>query len=61
MPLLLEQNLGGHSVLVVGYVDANNYLIIRNSWESAWSDNGYFYMPYDYLTSYTFDYWIMNK
>ncbi|MBU3182487.1 C1 family peptidase [Clostridium psychrophilum] len=61
MPLPIEQNLGGHSVLVVGYVDADNYLIIRNSWGSAWGDNGYFYMPYDYLTSYTFDYWIMNK
>jgi C1A family cysteine protease len=61
MPLPIEQNLGGHSVLVVGYVDADSYLIIKNSWGSAWGDNGYFYMPYEYLASYTFDYWIMNK
>jgi len=61
MPLPTEQNLGGHSVLVVGYVDEGNYLIVRNSWGSGWGDKGYFYMPYEYLTNYTFDYWIMNK
>lgn len=57
MPLSTEQNLGGHSVLIVGYVDADSYLIVRNSW----GDKGYFYMPYEYVTSHTFDYWIMNK
>ena len=61
MPLSTEKNLGGHSVLVVGYVDANNYLIVRNSWGPGWGDKGYFYMPYEYLTIHTFDYWIMNK
>ena len=61
MPLPTEQNLGGHSVLVVGYVDEGSYLIVRNSWGSDWGDQGYFYMPYEYLTKYTFDYWIMNK
>jgi C1A family cysteine protease len=61
MPLKSEQNLGGHSVLVVGYVDAGSYLIVRNSWGSTWGDKGYFYMPYQYLTNYTFDYWMMNK
>lgn len=80
MPSITEQNLGGHSVLVVGYVDAakvslitlicnfifhkftsKGYLIVRNSWGTGWGDQGYFYMPYEYLTKYTFDYWIMNK
>lgn len=61
MPLVTEENLGGHSVLVVGYVDEGSYLIVRNSWGSDWGDKGYFYMPYKYLTEYTFDYWIMNK
>jgi len=61
MPLKKEQNLGGHSVLVIGYVDAGSYLIVRNSWGSSWGDKGCFYMPYKYLTKYTFDYWIMNK
>jgi len=61
MPLSTEQLLGGHSVLVVGYVDKDACLIVRNSWGPEWGDHGYFYMPYEYLTKYTFDYWIMNK
>ena len=80
MPLSTEKYLGGHSVLVVGYLDtpkaslktliynfvfrkptSQGCLIVRNSWGSSWGDEGYFYMPYEYLTKYTFDYWIMNR
>jgi len=68
MPLDSEECLGGHSVLVVGYIDApktfkttKGCLIVRNSWGTEWGDNGYFYMPYEYLVKHTFDYWVMNK
>ncbi len=68
IPKKTEEYLGGHSVLVVGYIDGKNptksltgCLIIRNSWGIEWGDNGYFYMPYEYLKEHTFDYWVMNK
>jgi C1A family cysteine protease len=68
MPKDFEEDLGGHSVLVVGYIDGINptrskkgCLIVRNSWGDEWGDNGYFYMPYEYIKDNTFDYWIMNK
>jgi phi LC3 family holin len=66
MPKRNEQNLGGHAVLVVGFKDSTccigskGYLICRNSWGSDWGDAGYFYMPYEYVSRYTFDYWIME-
>ena len=34
-----EKSLGGHAVVIVGY--NNEGFIIRNSWGTKWSDNGY--------------------
>jgi C1A family cysteine protease len=42
-------SLGGHAVMAVGYDDATQRFLIRNSWGSAWGLQGYFTMPYDYL------------
>lgn len=56
-----ESVLGGHAVMVVGYDDdlviinpidkkrKKGALIIRNSWGVAWGDNGYGYIPYEYV------------
>lgn len=74
MPKKDEKILGGHAVLVVGYKDIKSsnfhkaksnvnlgHLIIRNSWGSNWGDEGYFYMPYDFVKpEYTYDYWVME-
>ncbi|PPV05090.1 cysteine protease [Xanthomonas bromi] len=45
-----EQMLGGHAVLAVGYDDASQRLIVRNSWGTAWGQKGYFTIPYSYVT-----------
>ena len=45
-----DQLLGGHAVLAVGYDDAKQVFIVRNSWGPKNQDKGYFYMPYAYLT-----------
>ena len=51
MPRPDEQLLGGHAILVVGYDQAKQHFICRNSWGTAWGLEGYFYMPYEYLAS----------
>jgi C1A family cysteine protease len=51
MPLLSEQALGGHAVLIVGYDNSKNALIVRNSWGTNWGLSGYFYLPYEYITT----------
>jgi C1A family cysteine protease len=43
-----EQVLGRHAVLAVGYDDAKQWLICRNSWGAEQGDGGYFYLPYAY-------------
>jgi C1A family cysteine protease len=50
MPGHSENVLGGHAVLLVGYDDAKQWFIVRNSWGASWGDKGYCYMPYAYWT-----------
>lgn len=42
---------GGHAVLLVGYDDADQSWIVRNSWGVGWGQAGYCRMPYEYLSS----------
>lgn len=61
MPHPGESVLGGHAVLAVGYDDNNQWFICRNSWGPSWGVNGYFYMPYLYLTSgLASDFWTIR-
>ena len=51
LPAAGEQVEGGHAVLCVGYDDAAQRFIVRNSWGAGWGQKGYFTMPYAYLLS----------
>jgi C1A family cysteine protease len=57
-----ESTVGGHAVVAVGYNDANQRFIIRNSWGAGKGDQGYYYMPYQYLTtaSLSDDFWTVR-
>lgn len=41
----------GHAMLCVGYSDPDRVFIVRNSWGEDWGDDGYCYIPYDYLVN----------
>ncbi len=61
-----EPGLGGHAVICCGYNDNMNgqggYIKLMNSWGPNWGNNGYCYMPYEYLESgLCSDAWIMIK
>lgn len=59
MPQPNEQIVGGHAVMIVGYDDSKECVIVRNSWGADWGDKGYFYMPYKYVTNINLaaDFW----
>lgn len=46
-----EKILGRHAVMCVGYDAEKQVFIVRNSWSESWGDQGYCYMPFDYLTN----------
>jgi C1A family cysteine protease len=50
LPTRNEKLLGGHEVLLVGYLkDEPNYGLVRNSWGTGWGIKGYFLMPWAYI------------
>jgi C1A family cysteine protease len=63
MPASGEQVLGGHAVLAVGYDDADQRFLVRNSWGDKWGQGGYFTMPYAYLVdrSLAQDFWTIQQ
>jgi C1A family cysteine protease len=62
MPGPGEKLLGGHAVMVVGYDDGQTRFILRNSWGTAWGMQGYFTLPYAYLTeeNLSSDFWTIE-
>jgi C1A family cysteine protease len=63
MPSSNDTELGGHAVVCVGYNNTEKVWIMRNSWGTTWGDNGYFYLPYPYLTNpkLSTDLWSITK
>ena len=51
LPQKGEAVLGGHAVVVVGFSDATQAFLVRNSWGTMWGIKGYFTLPYAYLTN----------
>ncbi|HEX4628658.1 MAG TPA: C1 family peptidase, partial [Gemmatimonadales bacterium] len=51
MPRMGERVLGGHAVVACGYDLKASRFTVRNSWGGRWGMNGYFTMPFAYLTS----------
>lgn len=51
MPGSSDAVIGGHAIVAVGYDDAAQRVIFRNSWGSSWGDSGYGYLPFSYITN----------
>lgn len=69
MPGPREKVRGGHAVVAIGYDDTKvikgakptkGAIRIRNSWGTAWGDDGYGWLPYEYVTAgIAQDFWVL--
>ncbi len=58
-----ERFLGGHALVAIGYDDNTQLIKCVNSFGRSWGDNGYAYIPYNYIlnTSLTDDLWMITN
>jgi C1A family cysteine protease len=58
-----ETFMGGHAVCAVGYDMEAKTVLIRNSWGATWGQDGYFTMPFAYISNpgLAADFWTIRK
>jgi C1A family cysteine protease len=63
LPAPGEPMIGGHALAVVGYDDAQQRFIVRNSLGTGWGDQGHGSLPYAYVCDvrYAMDFWVLRK
>lgn len=47
----VEEFIGGHEMLIVGYDDSKSTYTVLNSWGAGWGDKGYCHIPFEYIKS----------
>lgn len=57
IPSRKEKSLGGHAMCMVGYDLKKRLFLAKNSFGSSWGDNGYCWIPFDYIKQEGYDIW----
>ncbi|WP_168196400.1 C1 family peptidase [Bdellovibrio sp. NC01] len=52
--------MGGHAISIIGYDDAKQAFIIRNSWGEEWGEKGFGYVAYDDESGVGDETWLYN-
>lgn len=61
MPARKESIIGGHAICLVGFDDQTLLFKFKNCWGTEWGENGYGFIPYDYIEKFSDDGWIIKK
>jgi hypothetical protein len=60
---IMNNQGGGHCMLIVGYDKPKQIFIVRNSWGQGWGDRGYCYIPFELMVkcSPPHGFWIIGE
>jgi len=59
-PSRKEKSLGGHAMCMVGYNLEKRLFLAKNSFGTNWGDNGYCWIPFDYIRQEGYDIWTFD-
>jgi C1A family cysteine protease len=59
-PSRKEKSLGGHAMCMVGYDLNKRLFLVKNSFGTSWGDNGYCWIPFDYIRQEGYDIWTFD-
>lgn len=60
MPKENEKSLGGHAMCLVGYSLKYQQFLAKNSYGTDWGNQGYCWIPFDYLSQYGWERWTFD-
>lgn len=55
-----EKSIGGHAMCMVGYDLKRRAFLVKNNFGSNWGDNGYCWIPFDYIRQEGYDIWTFD-
>jgi len=61
LPQKGSQIIGGHAIVLVAYDDQRKLFKFANDWGKGWGDQGYGYLPEEYLQKHSSDSWIFKN
>jgi len=63
MPQKSESIIGTLTITIIGYIKKNKQFIFRNCFGTEWGDEGYGYIPYQYISNKDLarDFWIIDE
>jgi C1A family cysteine protease len=59
-PSRKENSLGGHAMCMVGYDLDKRLFLAKNSFGTSWGDNGYCWIPFEYINQEGYDIWTFD-
>ena len=46
-----DELLGGHCIIIIGFDDTTKYYKFINSWGTSWGNNGFGFLPYEFINN----------
>ena len=60
LPTQYDLLSGSHAVVILGYNLSKQMFLAKNSFGTNWGDNGYFWIPFEYIRTEAFEKWCFD-